>query len=41
MGMRSPMWVGGIYMNITGHGKGYFYDMGTETTDAVVFGFGY
>ena len=22
----SPLWFGGIYMNITGHGKGYAYN---------------
>jgi hypothetical protein len=35
----SPVWIGGIYMNITGHGKGYAYDMGAETDIAVFFGF--
>lgn len=34
----SPLWMGGIYMNITGHGKGYAYDMGSEADIAVFFG---
>lgn len=34
----SPIWIGGIYMNITGHGKGYGYDMGSESDIAVFFG---
>lgn len=35
----SPFWVGCIYMNITGHGKGYGYDMGSEADIAVFLGF--
>lgn len=34
----SPLWIGGIYMNITGHGKGYAYDMGSEADIAVLLG---
>ena len=33
----SPFWVGCIYMWITGHGKGYGYDLGVEA-DVSVFG---
>ncbi len=36
--ISSPLWVGCIYMNITGHGKGYMYDMGSEADIAVLFG---
>lgn len=34
----SPVWIGFIYMNITGHGKGYAYDMGSEADIAVFLG---
>ncbi len=34
----SPLWIGCIYMNITGHGKGYAYDMGSEADIAMLFG---
>lgn len=34
----SPIWIGFIYMDITGHGKGYAYDMGSEADIAVLFG---
>lgn len=36
--LSSPLWIGSIYMNITGHGKGYAYDMGSESDIAVFFG---
>lgn len=36
--LASPLWIGGIYMNITGHGKGYAYDMGSEADIAVFSG---
>ena len=36
--LASPLWVGCIYMDITGHGKGYGYDMGSEADIAVLFG---
>lgn len=36
--LSSPLWIGAIYMNITGHGKGYAYDMGSEADIAVFFG---
>ena len=36
--LLSPPWVGCIYMNITGHGKGYMYDMGSEADIAVFLG---
>ncbi|MCI9361736.1 MAG: hypothetical protein HFG65_12440 [Hungatella sp.] len=38
VGLSSPLWVGCIYMDITGHGKGYGYDMGAEADIAVLFG---
>lgn len=34
----SPVCIGFIYMDITGHGKGYGYDMGSESNVAVLFG---
>lgn len=34
----SPLWIGSIYMNITGHSKGYGYDLGSESDIAVFFG---
>lgn len=34
----SPLWIGCIYMNITGHGKGYSYDMGSEADITVFLG---
>ncbi len=34
----SPVWTGCIYMYITGHGKGYAYDLGTETDISVLMG---
>lgn len=39
MGFISPIWIGATYMDITGHGKGYGYDMGSEADIAVFFGF--
>ncbi len=36
--LSSPLWIGCIYMNITGHGKGYAYDMGSEADIAVLMG---
>ena len=36
--LSSPLWIGCIYMNITGHGKGYGYDMGSEADIAVLLG---
>ena len=36
--ISSPLWVGCIYMDITGHSKGYAYDMGSEADIAVFFG---
>lgn len=36
--LASPLWIGCIYMNITGHGKGYAYDMGSEKDIAVLMG---
>lgn len=38
MSLSSPLWIGCIYMNITGHGKGYGYDMGSEADIAVLLG---
>ena len=34
----SSIWVGFIYMQITGHGKGYDYDLGIEKDISVAFG---
>lgn len=34
----SPIWIGCIYMNITGHSKGYAYDMGAEADIGVFLG---
>lgn len=34
----SPVWIGITYMNITGHGKGYAYDMGSEADIAIIIG---
>lgn len=36
--LSSPLWIGCIYMNITGHGKGYAYDMHSEADIAIFFG---
>lgn len=36
--LTSPLWIGGIYMHLTGHGKGYGYDMGSEADIAVFLG---
>lgn len=36
--ISSPLWIGCIYMNLTGHGKGYAYDMGSEADIAVFLG---
>lgn len=30
MGFISPLWLGWMLMDITGHGKGYGYDLGSE-----------
>lgn len=38
IGVISPIWTGFIYMNLTGHGKGYDYDMGSEADIAVAIG---
>ncbi len=38
VGIISPVWTGCIYMYITGHGKGYAYDLGTETDISVLMG---
>ncbi|GKX66186.1 hypothetical protein [Inconstantimicrobium mannanitabidum] len=34
----SPLWIGLIYMDITGHGKGYDYDLGSEVDIYIVEG---
>lgn len=34
----SPTWLGITYMDLTGHGKGYGYDMGSESEVAVLSG---
>lgn len=36
--LASPLWIGIIYMNITGHGKGYAYNMDSEADIAIFFG---
>lgn len=36
MSLSSPIWIGCIYMDLTGHGKGYGYDLGSEA-DIYVF----
>lgn len=36
--LASPLWVGMIYMWITGHSKGYGYDLGSEADISVFFG---
>ncbi len=38
MSLASPFIVGCIYMDITGHGKGWGYDMGSEADIAVAGG---
>jgi hypothetical protein len=38
-GLISPLWISETYMSITGHGKGYSYNMGSETDMSVIFGF--
>ena len=37
-GLVSPAWTGLIYMDVTGHGKGYGYDLGSEADISVFFG---
>ena len=37
-GLVSPLWLGLVYMDLTGHGKGYAYDLGAETDISVIFG---
>ena len=39
IGLISPLWVGGIYMFITGHGKGYAYDLGSEADISIFISF--
>lgn len=34
----SPVLIGFIYMSVTGHGKGYDYDLGIEKDISVAFG---
>ncbi|MCI9077930.1 MAG: hypothetical protein HFH68_03250 [Lachnospiraceae bacterium] len=34
----SPVWTGCIYMYITGHSKGYAYDLGSETDISIFLG---
>ncbi len=34
----APVCVGIIFMNITGHGKGYGYDLGSEKDISIMFG---
>jgi hypothetical protein len=33
-----PICLGGIYMDITGHAKGYAYDLGSEKDISILFG---
>jgi hypothetical protein len=37
-GLFSPFWIGGTYMLLTGHGKGYSYDMGSEAGISIIMG---
>ena len=36
--LSSPLWIGCIYMDFTGHGKGYAYELGDEADIYVLFG---
>lgn len=38
IGFISPIWVGLVYMSITGHGKGYSYDLGSEADISIFMG---
>ena len=38
MALISPIWIGWMYMDITGDGKGYGYDLGGENDISVFFG---
>ena len=34
----SPVWIGIVYMDITGHSKGYAYDLGIEKDISIMIG---
>lgn len=34
----SPIWIGIMYMDITGHGKGYDYNLGSEIDISIMLG---
>lgn len=36
--LLSPIWIGFIYMFITGHGKGYSYDLQSEADISILIG---
>lgn len=38
MGMATPIWIAIIYMDITGHAKGYGYDLGDEKDISIAMG---
>lgn len=38
MGMATPIWIAIIYMNITGHAKGYGYDLSSEKDISIAMG---
>ena len=38
MGMATPVWIAIIYMDITGHAKGYGYDLGDEKDISIMMG---
>ncbi len=38
MGIATPVWIAIIYMDITGHAKGYGYDLGSEKDISIAMG---
>ena len=38
LAFASPLIIGLIYMSVTGHGKGYDYDLGIERDVSIMFG---
>lgn len=39
LGLISPIWLGIIYIEIIGHGKGHGYDLGSEADIRIILGF--
>lgn len=39
IGFLSPYWIGFIYLFITGHSKGYAYDLGSDKDISIMLGF--